>query len=125
MREVKINRVTFTIARDGAILREYEKDAFEAAISSGEILPSDDYWTDGMADWDFVRNYGADPATSRMAQTVKISPERMAQTVKIEMTPRAAMTARESSPLLPDQKPVSSGSARTLIGAFLRSLRGR
>jgi hypothetical protein len=125
MRGVKMKCVTFTIARNGAILREYDKEAFEAAISAGEILPSDDYWTEGMADWEFVRNYGAHPAASRMAQTVKISPERMAQTVKIEMSPRASLTVPNTPAVVLNQKPASNGSVGALLGAFFRSFRGR
>jgi hypothetical protein len=77
--------VTVTVARDGAIFGEFEEEAFEAAIRSRELLPTDDYWIEGMADWDTVQSYRA----RRAVAGSKV----MAQTVKIEPPPKEAFAA--------------------------------
>ena len=41
----------FHVAREGAVLGEFEEQIFRNKVFSGEILPSDLYWTAGFTDW--------------------------------------------------------------------------
>lgn len=41
----------FHVARDGAIMGEFEEQIFRDKVFSGEIRPSDWYWIPGFSDW--------------------------------------------------------------------------
>ena len=41
----------FHVAREGAVLGEFEEQLFRNKVFSGEIRPNDLYWTAGFADW--------------------------------------------------------------------------
>jgi GYF domain 2 len=41
----------FHVAREGAVLGEFEEQLFRNKVFSGEILPNDLYWTAGFANW--------------------------------------------------------------------------
>jgi hypothetical protein len=41
----------FHVAREGAVLGEFEEQMFRNKVFSGEIRPNDLYWTAGFADW--------------------------------------------------------------------------
>ncbi len=41
----------FHVAREGAVLGEFEEQMFRNKVFSGEILPNDLYWTSGFAEW--------------------------------------------------------------------------
>jgi len=41
----------FHVAREGAVLGEFEEQIFRNKVFSGEIRPSDLYWTAGFTDW--------------------------------------------------------------------------
>jgi GYF domain 2 len=41
----------FHVAREGAVLGEFEEQIFRNKVFSGEIRPNDLYWTAGFADW--------------------------------------------------------------------------
>ena len=41
----------FHVAREGAVMGEFEEQIFRNKVFSGEIRPSDFYWTAGFADW--------------------------------------------------------------------------
>jgi GYF domain 2 len=41
----------FHVAREGAVLGEFEEQMFRNKVFAGEILPNDLYWTAGFADW--------------------------------------------------------------------------
>lgn len=62
--------MTIVVARDGQELGDFDKAAFEAKIAAGEILPTDHYWAEGMAEWEQVSEYA--PPASVMARTVKM-----------------------------------------------------
>ena len=58
------------VARDGETIGEHAETLFAAKVRSGEIRPSDHFWTEGMVDWKTVAEY--EPPRSR-PQTVKIT----------------------------------------------------
>jgi hypothetical protein len=41
----------FHVAREGAVLGEFEEQMFRNKVFSGEIRPNDLYWTAGFANW--------------------------------------------------------------------------
>ena len=41
----------FHVAREGAVLGEFEEQIFRNKVFSGEIRPNDLYWTAGFRDW--------------------------------------------------------------------------
>jgi len=41
----------FHVAREGAVMGEFEEQIFRNKVFSGEIRPNDWYWTAGFADW--------------------------------------------------------------------------
>jgi GYF domain 2 len=41
----------FHVARDGAVLGEFEEQTFRNKVFSGEITPTDFYWRPGFDDW--------------------------------------------------------------------------
>ena len=41
----------FHVAREGAVLGEFEEQIFRNKVFSGEIRPNDLYWTAGFTDW--------------------------------------------------------------------------
>lgn len=41
----------FHVARDGAVMGEFEEQIFRDKVFSGEIRPSDWYWIPGFSDW--------------------------------------------------------------------------
>ena len=41
----------FHVAREGAVMGEFEEQIFRNKVFSGEIGPNDFYWTAGFADW--------------------------------------------------------------------------
>ena len=41
----------FHVARDGAVLGEFEEQAFRHKVFSGEITPTDFYWRAGFQEW--------------------------------------------------------------------------
>ncbi len=41
----------FHVAREGAVLGEFEEQMFRNKVFCGEIRPNDLYWTAGFADW--------------------------------------------------------------------------
>jgi len=41
----------FHVARDGAVMGEFEEQIFRNKVFSGEIRPSDLYWIAGFSDW--------------------------------------------------------------------------
>jgi GYF domain 2 len=41
----------FHVAREGAVMGEFEEQIFRNKVFSGEIRPSDFYWTAGFTDW--------------------------------------------------------------------------
>src|SRR5205823_13108676 len=41
----------FHVAREGAVMGEFEEQIFRNKVFSGEIRPNDLYWTAGFADW--------------------------------------------------------------------------
>jgi len=40
-----------TFARNGQEIGQYHEDEVPALVASGEILPSDDYWHEGLSEW--------------------------------------------------------------------------
>src|SRR5437899_11188540 len=44
----------FHVAREGAVMGEFEEQIFRNKVFSGEIRPHDFYWTAGFADWRLV-----------------------------------------------------------------------
>jgi hypothetical protein len=47
----------FHVAREGAVLGEFEEQIFRNKVFSGEIRPNDLYWTAGFADWRAVSEF--------------------------------------------------------------------
>ncbi len=41
----------FHVARDGAVIGEFEEQTFRNKVFAGEITPTDLYWRAGFADW--------------------------------------------------------------------------
>src|SRR6266496_3223583 len=41
----------FHVAREGAVMGEFEEQIFRNKVFSGEIRPNDFYWIAGFADW--------------------------------------------------------------------------
>jgi hypothetical protein len=41
----------FHVAREGAVMREFEEQIFRNKVFSGEIRPNDLYWTAGFTGW--------------------------------------------------------------------------
>ena len=41
----------FHVARDGAVMGEFEEQIFRNKVFAGEILPNDLYWIAGFSDW--------------------------------------------------------------------------
>jgi hypothetical protein len=46
-----VPRMRFHVAREGAVLGEFEEQIFRNKVFSGEIRPNDLYWTAGFTDW--------------------------------------------------------------------------
>jgi hypothetical protein len=40
-----------TFARDGQEIGQHHEDEVPALLASGKILPSDDYWHEGLPEW--------------------------------------------------------------------------
>ena len=40
-----------TFARQGQEIGQFSEDEVPALVASGDILPSDDYWHEGLDDW--------------------------------------------------------------------------
>lgn len=49
--------VTILVARQGKNIGSFDSNAFKQNVTAGLILPSDHYWTQGMAGWELVSNY--------------------------------------------------------------------
>ena len=47
----------FHVAREGAVMGEFEEQIFRNKVFSGEIRPSDLYWTPGFNDWRLVSEF--------------------------------------------------------------------
>src|SRR2546430_9206804 len=47
----------FHVAREGAVLGEFEEQLFRNKVFSGEIRPNDLYWTAGFTDWRPVSDF--------------------------------------------------------------------
>ena len=43
--------MTIAFARQGQEIGHFPEDEVPALVASGEILPSDDYWHEGLDDW--------------------------------------------------------------------------
>jgi GYF domain 2 len=46
-----LSAMRFHVAREGAVMGEFEEQIFRNKVFSGEIRPNDLYWTAGFADW--------------------------------------------------------------------------
>jgi hypothetical protein len=49
--------VTIHIARQGKIIGYYDLNTFKQMVQAGAILPTDNYWIKGTANWDIVSNF--------------------------------------------------------------------
>jgi hypothetical protein len=49
--------VTVLVARQGKNIGSFDLNAFKQNVAAGLIVPSDHYWTQGMAGWDLVSNF--------------------------------------------------------------------
>jgi hypothetical protein len=47
----------FHVAREGAVMGEFEEQIFRNKVFSGEIRPHDFYWTAGFSDWRAVSGF--------------------------------------------------------------------
>ena len=45
------------VCREGHDIGEWEKAEFDRLVRTGAVLPTDHYWTEGMADWQLVKEY--------------------------------------------------------------------
>lgn len=59
--------MTIFVSRDGNQIGEFNKDQFEAEKRSGNLLPTDHYWSDGMADWEVIGKAVAPPRPPPMS----------------------------------------------------------
>jgi hypothetical protein len=59
--------MTFHVARDGAVLGEFEEQVFRNKVFSGEIRPSDLYWIPGFRDWRSVSEFRVARKTEAIA----------------------------------------------------------
>ena len=59
--------MVFFVTRDGKQIDEHPKHEFHAKLLSGDIVTTDYYWVDGMADWRPVSEY-----TVAMQTTMKL-----------------------------------------------------
>jgi hypothetical protein len=41
----------FHVAREGAVVGEFEEQTFRNKVFSGEIIPTDSYWRVGFSEW--------------------------------------------------------------------------
>lgn len=41
----------FHVAREGAVVGEFEEQSFRNKVFAGEIMPNDFYWRAGFSDW--------------------------------------------------------------------------
>ena len=46
-----VSAMRFHVAREGAVMGEFEEQMFRNKVFSGEIRPNDLYWTTGFTDW--------------------------------------------------------------------------
>ena len=74
----------FYVCRDGEDIGEWDKAEFDRLIRIGEILPSDHYFAEGMADWEPVSSYWFPPASPlrSAARTTTHAPVAAASTAK-------------------------------------------
>jgi hypothetical protein len=49
--------VQISVARQGNAIGTFDAFTFRRKLASGEILPTDHYWKQGMSGWDVVANY--------------------------------------------------------------------
>ena len=88
----------FHVAREGAVLGEFEEQIFRNKVFSGEIRPNDLYWIAGFTDWRPVSEFRVARKTER---------ERVPQRVRVEAKTaiargqlRAGMTADQCMRML-------------------------
>lgn len=60
----------FHVAREGAVLGEFEEQIFRNKVFSGEIRPNDWYWTAGFTDWRPVSEFRVARKTEPIVQDV-------------------------------------------------------
>jgi hypothetical protein len=52
-----VTAMRFHVAREGAVMGEFEEQIFRNKVFSGEIRPHDFYWTAGFSDWRAVSGF--------------------------------------------------------------------
>ena len=87
--------MTYHVARDGEILGEFSQEAFRSLCTSGQILPTDHYWSEGMTEWKTVDEYRSVAKTQR----IMIAPE---------LPPPAAIVIAKTATPPPSQPPPAS-----------------
>jgi DNA-directed RNA polymerase subunit M/transcription elongation factor TFIIS len=96
----KLQSAVFCVGRSGTELGKFSEQEFRDKILSGEIRPYDDYWTEGMDDWQSVSEYRSLP-----------SPSGPPTLPPLRRTPEKKKRRTET--------PASIGGACALLAAFL------
>ncbi len=116
--------MTYHVARDGELVGELNADEFRAQIFSGQILPDDHYWTEGMTDWKQVSEWHA-PSPWRAA----VAPDPIARNVAamppsqpLVLTPVPQLQVQRASPApksTSQRELVREAIAAIVIGALI------
>jgi hypothetical protein len=78
-----------TFARSGQEAGQYHEDEVPSLLASGEILPSDDYWHEGLDDWRKVSERWSAPQLAKAApQKTPTQPKATAPVMKMEHAPK-------------------------------------
>lgn len=95
---------SFKVGREGVILGVFDEPEMVYMVSSGKVVGTDDYWTDGMSTWSKV--------SSRPTWTVSAA----------AVTPSVECPVRPSSPVftssLPDAPSVKSAESVNHVSFF-------
>lgn len=108
--------MSISVARNGEVLTEYDEVNFRAAVGSGEVLPTDHYWTEGMPDWAEVHEYGELPSPAAPARSLPDA-GMMARTVRMEAEPESPRPNTSSA------AEAGTGPLAGITGAFRRLFR--
>jgi hypothetical protein len=66
-----LSAMRFHVAREGAVMGEFEEQIFRNKVFSGEIRPNDLYWTAGFADWRPVSEF----RVARKTEPILLDPD--------------------------------------------------
>jgi len=78
--------VTIYVCRDGQDIGSWSEPEFRELIVRGELLPTDYYYCQGMADWKLIRDYRLTAKTT----LIKIAPPPSRPAVTTALPPKTS-----------------------------------